>query len=134
MATKARRHVHRYQRRLVAGIWVWGCALPQCSHYMPKHMESMVEGKASVCNTCDNTIMMTGEYLEMPVPKCTKCRAKEEADLARLFEQAQSEVNEIKITESTAANSEKRYCKRCRVIEIGIENQLGICPNCFMLD
>ena len=68
-------HVHKYhRRRLGASSQVWACALPNCTHYQPKHMESMVEGKQSICNQCGDEFILNVDALSEDKPRCENCR------------------------------------------------------------
>lgn len=74
MSTKAKRHIHKYQRIEIAASKVWACALPDCNHYMPKHMESMVEGKSSYCWECNEPMILDAEAMKDDRPRCHNCR------------------------------------------------------------
>jgi len=78
MATKSRRHVHKYYRALVAGIKVWACGLPECTHYMPSHMETLVNGKASICWNCDERMILNPSNMADDKPICDDCTATKE--------------------------------------------------------
>ena len=71
----SKNHIHKYhRRRLGTSNKVWACALPDCSHYIPKHMESMAEGKQSVCNQCGEEFVLNIEAMESDKPRCENCR------------------------------------------------------------
>lgn len=79
MSGKNPRHTHKYYRVEIAGTKVWACALPTCTHYMPKHMESMMPGKMSRCWICDETFVLdknTNMHMEQPI--CDSCIALSE--------------------------------------------------------
>lgn len=68
-------HIHKYhRRRLGISHTVWACALPNCTHYTPKHMESMVEGKLSICHQCGEEFTLTIDSLKEDNPRCDECR------------------------------------------------------------
>lgn len=69
-----RKHVHKYIRRKMYAHSVWACALPDCTHYMPKHMEQMVEGKASICHQCNEEFILSTDALKEDKPRCADCR------------------------------------------------------------
>lgn len=73
MATKAKRHVHKYHRVDLGYSKVWACALPDCNHYMPKHMEATVEGKYSYCWSCGEKFLMSAETMQRDKPICLTC-------------------------------------------------------------
>lgn len=71
--TKAKRHTHKYHKIEIAYQKVWACALPTCNHYMPKHMEAMVPGKASLCWECGEEIILTPQNMQSDKPVCDDC-------------------------------------------------------------
>jgi hypothetical protein len=74
MSTKSKRHIHKYHRVIIAGTSVWACALGDCNHYMPKHMESIVPGKNSYCWECDSQMILDSINMSEDRPRCTNCR------------------------------------------------------------
>lgn len=74
MATKAKRHIHKYHRVDLGYANVYACALPDCPHYMPKHMENTLEGKYSFCWGCDEKFILDKPALELMKPLCVNCR------------------------------------------------------------
>lgn len=75
MSTKAKRHVHKYHHISVGTMGkVWCCALPDCSHYMPAHMEGMVLGKNSICWSCESVFILDSNAMDLDKPLCGKCR------------------------------------------------------------
>jgi hypothetical protein len=71
----AKRHRHKYHRIDIGmGTPVWKCALPDCSHYMPKHMEGLLNGKNSTCWECGADINLNPSNMEEDKPKCDNCR------------------------------------------------------------
>lgn len=81
MSTKAKRHTHKYHQIQIANTWVWACALPNCNHYMPKHMEAMVPGKNSVCWMCLKDFVLDEKTMEIQKPFCKSCLTKLDAPL-----------------------------------------------------
>lgn len=71
----ARKHVHKYHNIQVAYNKVWACALPDCTHYMPKHMEEMVPGKKSICWQCNEPFILDTEAMKEDKPRCIGCRS-----------------------------------------------------------
>lgn len=71
---KAKRHVHKYRKVDLGYANVYACSLPDCPHYMPKHMEKILEGKYSFCWGCDEKFVMDEDALKMEHPKCINCR------------------------------------------------------------
>lgn len=66
--------VHKYIKRPFGANEVWACANPRCNHYMPPHLEAMVEGKTSLCNTCGNPFVLNIDSLKESKPRCEDCR------------------------------------------------------------
>jgi hypothetical protein len=73
MAT-AKRHVHKYHQVNIAGTPTWACGRPDCNHYMPSHMTALVVGKASICWTCANQIILDLENMKDEKPICRTCK------------------------------------------------------------
>lgn len=75
MSTKATRcRVHKYHKIDLGYATVFACAEPSCTHYMPKHMEQILEGKNSICWACGEKFMMDSDALKMQRPQCMNCR------------------------------------------------------------
>lgn len=74
-----KKHVHKYYRLDMMGTKVWACALPNCSHYMPKHLEPSIANRLSVCWQCESDSMLMGPLqLERVKPICEKCMGIDE--------------------------------------------------------
>lgn len=73
---KVKCYIHKYRRIEFAGRLLFACAAPLCSHYMPKHMEGFLLGKASFCWECDKAMVMDEVALGMDKPICVGCRLK----------------------------------------------------------
>lgn len=124
----ARKHTHKYYYGLVvAGAKVWSCSLPECNHYMPKHMEGRVEGKYTICWKCGETMILDdiewARSIQKPI--CYDCRGL--GDLVR--------VNEEPVTIKEMINKEpsitdSNLCKKCKKNK-AITND-GYCPSCFL--
>lgn len=71
---KAKRHVHKYHHVDMGYSKVWACALPDCNHYMPKHMENTVEGKFSFCWGCGEKFILDSDAMKSDKPHCIECR------------------------------------------------------------
>ncbi len=71
MANKSK-HTHKYHR---VGKFnsLWACALPDCNHYMPKHLEELLPGKASVCWECGDAFILTTNNMKADKPLCDEC-------------------------------------------------------------
>lgn len=73
-STKSRRHTHKYHSVPLGAIRVWACALPNCNHYMPDVMSSMVPGKMSLCHGCNEQFVLDYDAMKDMQPKCLNCR------------------------------------------------------------
>jgi hypothetical protein len=65
MATKSKRHIHKYYRALMNGNMVWTCMAPDCMHHMPKHYERGVLGKGFYCWACGKLDILRAEHLAL---------------------------------------------------------------------
>jgi len=74
MATKARRHIHKYHRVALSYTNVWACALSDCTHYMPNTLENLVIGKKSICWKCEQPFIFDIESMKLDKPICSNCR------------------------------------------------------------
>lgn len=79
--TRSRRHRHKYHLVAMGANHVWACALPDCTHYMPNHMEAMVEGKASICWQCGEDMILDKENMKDKQPRCYNCKTGIVAEL-----------------------------------------------------
>lgn len=63
-----RKHVHKY-RLVEFGIndKVWACGLPDCSHYLPRHLAKMIEGRASECWDCESHTIMSVDRMKFAI-------------------------------------------------------------------
>ncbi len=66
----SKKHVHKYHK--VNNIWT--CALPDCSHFMPKNAEDFVLGKYSLCWECNDRFILNSENMKNEQPICEKCK------------------------------------------------------------
>lgn len=73
MSTKAKRHVHKYHIIPLNSYFVYACALRDCNHYMPKHLEHMIPGKATICWSCGKETTIDKNNSDMKEPMCLKC-------------------------------------------------------------
>ena len=73
MSYRARRHIHKYHHIELNFGKVWACALPDCSHYMPPHIEQMVIGRNSICWKCDGKMILDPINMKDEHPICNEC-------------------------------------------------------------
>ena len=71
---RAKRHVHKYHRVTLSFGLVWACGLPDCNHYMPQHMNQLVEGKNSLCWQCNIMFVLDANAMKEDRPRCFNCR------------------------------------------------------------
>lgn len=80
---KKRTHIHQYRRIYPNSFGVgpinklrgvWGCALPDCTHYMPHNVANQVEGKGSLCNSCMEPFVLDDDNMKEDRPRCYDCR------------------------------------------------------------
>jgi hypothetical protein len=73
--TKAKRHVHKYYRARPNKYsdFLWACAIPDCTHHMPKHMEHLLHGKATICWGCGEQMILDERAYKMDKPICMDC-------------------------------------------------------------
>jgi len=86
MATKARRHTHKYHKLNLSGSTVWACALPNCNHYMPAHLTPMVAGKASICWKCGADMILDDSNMKDDKPVCSECNTVQSSIMQKLTE------------------------------------------------
>src|SRR5438128_1620838 len=71
---KAKRHIHKYHKVTTGYTTLWACAFPDCSHFMPKHIENNVIGKASICWHCSSNLILNSENMKDDKPICSSCK------------------------------------------------------------
>jgi hypothetical protein len=70
----ASKHVHKYHHIFPGnGPKLWSCALPGCSHHMPRHYENTLVGKFSICWGCNKQFILDESSMEMDKPICSNC-------------------------------------------------------------
>jgi hypothetical protein len=70
---RGKKHIHKYHRLQLQFDKLWVCARPDCTHYMPKHMEQMLIGKASICWSCGGDLILDAETMKLDRPICFAC-------------------------------------------------------------
>ena len=76
MSTRGRgskNHTHKYWQKNLSNQKVWACALGDCSHYMPAHMNEMVVGKKSICWECGKEFHLDEDNMKNSEPICYEC-------------------------------------------------------------
>lgn len=106
--TRPRKHIHQYMKVYQTGTvgtiinratrYVWGCALPECTHFMPLNVSNQVRGKMSLCNTCMEPFVLDDDNMKVDKPLCNTCahpelNMPEEFDLDRFMVRNQIAVN-----------------------------------------
>ena len=59
----------------------WACALPDCTHFMPRNVENMVEGKKSICWKCNQIIILDASNMRDDRPICRTCKFGNQLDV-----------------------------------------------------
>jgi hypothetical protein len=98
----AKKHVHKYFRTEVNNQKVWACALSDCTHFMPKHLENLMHvGRKSICWDCGEHFVLGPLALNMDQPKCNNCNGLgnaaqiiERDNLRRIIGKAADEVED----------------------------------------
>lgn len=70
---KSKKHIHKYHRISLTYAKVWACALPTCYHFMPKHLETNVPGKTSICWNCGEEFILDETNMKNDKPICANC-------------------------------------------------------------
>lgn len=70
----SKKHTHKYAKVDLSFGKVWRCLLPECNHYMPQHMEELVNGRHSVCNSCGARFILNPLNMQDDTPECDECR------------------------------------------------------------
>jgi hypothetical protein len=68
------KHTHKYIRATLKYASVWRCALPDCTHFIPKHQEPLIEGRYSFCWGCGERFILDEDALKEDMPRCFTCR------------------------------------------------------------
>lgn len=68
-STGSKRHTHKYMKVKQ----VWCCALPDCTHFMPRNMPMSVTGKASICWNCGEEFILDERSMKEERPICFEC-------------------------------------------------------------
>src|SRR5690554_3317733 len=95
---------HKYHKVLpedISKLRLWSCA--NCSHYMPTHLEHLLEGRISICWNCNKTFRLTeesmnhkSEYREAYEPICDSCLKGWEPKAEKKLEDLIEQLNEGK--------------------------------------
>lgn len=72
--TGAKKHIHQYFK-MDNGLW--GCALSDCTHFMPENVSNQVKGKLSLCHGCKEPFILEEVNMKQKQPKCENCVLKE---------------------------------------------------------
>jgi DNA-directed RNA polymerase subunit RPC12/RpoP len=73
----SKNHIHKYHHIDITYAKVWACALGDCTHYMPAHLNSLMTGKKSHCWECNKEFFLDEENMKNPEPVCMACANKE---------------------------------------------------------
>ena len=90
----SKNHTHKYHKiTLGYDTKVWACALEDCTHYMPQHMENFVPGKVSLCWSCGEKFRLTNENMVNEKPICDKCTLEEKGIDTNIFDEVSHILN-----------------------------------------
>ena len=68
------KHGHMYYYNKVAILW--SCGFHDCRHFQPKHLESLLYGKETICWNCKKETVISAGNMEMEKPTCPECRPR----------------------------------------------------------
>lgn len=71
------KHVHKYIRVSIRFAMIWKCANPDCSHFMPPHLNGILVGRYSICWQCNDKFVLDDDALSEDMPRCADCRLKD---------------------------------------------------------
>lgn len=71
-----KKHIHRFFRVKGKYTYIFKCAFPDCVFSLNPGQFELLLGRESLCNECDNKLIMTEDSLEENYPKCIKCKFK----------------------------------------------------------
>jgi hypothetical protein len=66
-------HIHKYHYINIKYTSVWACALGDCTHFMPAHLETMMLGKKSLCWACNGEFYLDEDNMKNSEPICYEC-------------------------------------------------------------
>lgn len=114
----AKKHTHKYfYGHKVGSTTVWRCAIPKCSHYLPEHMEEHIIGRAGICWSCGEEMVLDGDK-DKPKPMCPGCELIDKANAEKITErytQIAERVSEPK-TEVPSEPITDPMCAKCRKV------------------
>ena len=76
----SKQHTHKYIKSSGKFVKSWRCALPDCKHFMHVNLEHLVEGRVSICWTCDAEFVLDEDAMKEDMPRCFTCRNPETED------------------------------------------------------
>lgn len=72
-------HIHKYEKVLLASQKLWTCSKGEnCTHYLPKYMESRIIGRLSICWGCAEEFTLDEVNTLLTRPVCDKCSGRSE--------------------------------------------------------
>lgn len=97
-----KRHTHKYYKAYgdsTKKSFLWTCALPDCTHHMPKHYEKSIHGKLSLCYSCESDIVLDPIRLDMDKPLCDECMNRTSIPVEPVTEEINSDLKNDPIEE-----------------------------------
>jgi hypothetical protein len=85
-----KKHVHKYHKAHIYSVDTYSCALPDCTHYLPNGMQSLIIGRSSICWECSQQFILNPESIKLDKPTCDSCRLgiTDEDDFLALLKKA----------------------------------------------
>lgn len=70
-------HVHKYEKVLIGSQKLWTCSRGEnCTHYLPKYLESRLIGKLSLCWNCGEEFTLDELNTSIARPVCNACNGR----------------------------------------------------------
>jgi hypothetical protein len=90
---KRTKHTHKYIYQSLSPFNKgWRCALPHCTHFLPRNVEHMIDGSTSECWSCSEPFMINEDTIKDAIEhnfgmvRCADCRlTPEEREAALAF-------------------------------------------------
>ena len=76
MGRANKKHIHKYHKVRVnkhSDEILWACGQSDCYHFMPKHYEATLPGKATICWECGEVTVLDERNMQLDKPVCYNC-------------------------------------------------------------
>jgi len=147
MATKSKRHIHKYYKSGAGtSLTIWACALPDCTHFMPQHYTHLLRGKYSKCwgttsdKPCEELVTLDERNMRLEKPLCEECSLMlqfkhERSESHGITGVIRDEVDQIEVIEPTQ-EYEPVMCGKCKKFPVmrKKDGSYGeMCMTCFIM-